>query len=44
MIEHNVAMGYQLQFQVSPPHFLSIINTVVMDKAAGVLMEEINTC
>ena len=36
-------MGYWLQFQVKPPCFLSIINTVVGGKAAAVLKEEINT-
>lgn len=39
----TVAMSYRLQFRVRPPHFLSIINTVVMDEAAAVLREVINT-
>ena len=42
-VARTIAMGYRLQFRVKPPRFISVVNTIVGNKAAGVLREEINT-
>lgn len=41
-VERTVATGYRLQFRARPPRFHSVVNTVVGDKAAAVLREEIH--
>lgn len=35
--------SFRLPFQVRPSHYISIFNIVVMDKAAAVVREVINT-
>ena len=41
--QRTVTMGYCLQFGARPPHFHSVINTVVQGEAAEVMREEINS-